>query len=1148
MENNLDLNNFGLFLLKSGYLPKKLWTSKNSDIFDSNKFNDILLSFEYNQKISVTEASVKYGDKIQWMNKIFKTDLTLDELHSQYIHYTSTNIPFSCLLNNFIMVEIILKNFYNIINPNNEPDINNIFTEYLIMNDINLYSQLNDKNILGMKQKLELIYEKIKKNSAYNNKEVNRHLICIMFLVSMGSTFSVDNKIPQIKNLMNLFMVYNKIYLNDINVSLILFLSVIICINLCIYSNKRRNNLKFMTFDEYNYNNYFFRKIEPQKNVIEQDDLNEHINLFLFDNDIIKYGGDNFSEMLLFQNCLKIFSIYHLSKNQIKLSVYLTIDTIIETLKSFNDDIVINQANNIQNINFNINNNYKTNNNKIKLINTILLSKNNINKCFSSFNFHELLIKVTNFQEESQVQEINMKYSDLIQKSRKFYIQNSISAFQNNESNKTNINTNTNEPEQNLNENNPSIAYLKKEFNVLYYLLTYYQKNKEIKKNLKFYCFKFRFFKCSIFREPKKEMQLFFDYSSIKEKYLLYYLKDIEHLLFLIKLYQEIINTINEFKSYIITFRVSQSNFRSRHINFFFTIIIKKLLFYIQENKFNRITLYDAKLKIYEDTMLVYIKDVTIKEKTRISSLKEMFNMSIFGNKLKVFNHYLKELAEDWDIIIIGKNIKYHNLIHSKNINILFLNITSDKNDNSIQNLLKSAMGAIPNPNQEIIAMSMNPFENFDIKQKLSKNEYLNIFMYIIKDEDFAEKILKFSEKLKENNSCVLKNKFTLICERFFFEEKIIMNSRIKENTQQIFNCIDNYFLVCDTKKDDEIYKYDLFVNKDYVSLVNYLSQEITTTFLEFINNFISVLSSCTELVLYIFEKKEIDPYKFYFIQKIKRDYFCFEYKKANFFVKKLNSFESLMLLNTKKSTPLLCLLTKEQSTEFEVNNYNFFDLFLRLFLNLNKVVKLNELNENFFEKIHKNFFEQNYENIIIITFSYDAFFIFNDLFINNNYLQISKNDKFENCYIIPYEVESQTKVKNYQKILDFKKSDKLMVKIINIYDYNLTNTFIFNNRIELKMNYSKVEYFLEFQNTTNDAQNSVKTKMKYIYKKLKEKNSDKNKIKNTLKSIKEFYYENNNIYFYFGNTTHMLKFITAYNKQQIENKSRKVDLRDIHN
>ena len=731
----------------------------------------------------------------------------------------------------------------------------------------------------------------------------------------------------------------------------------------------------------------------------------------------------------------------------------------------------------------------------------------------------------------------------MIQKSRKFYIQNSISTFQNNNSNKNNIN----EPEQNINEGNPSIDYLKKEFNVLYYLLSYYQKNKEIKKNLKFYCFKFRYFKCSIFREPKKEMQLFFDYSSIKEKYLLYYLKDIENLLFLIKLYQEIINTINEFKSYTISLRVSQSNFRSRHINFFFTIIIKKLLFYIQENRFNRIILYDAKLKIYEDTMLVYIKDASIKEKTRINSLKEMFNLSIFNNKLKVFNQYLKELADDWDIIILGQNIKYHNLIHSNNINILFLNIVSEsqQKDNLYQTVMDSFNPSIP---ENALGGSMNPFDNFGIKQKLSKKEFLNIFMYIIKDEEFADKILKFAEKLKENNACVLKNKFTLICERFFFEEKIIMNSRIKENSLQVFTCIDNYFLVCDTKKENDVYKYDLYVTKNYVSLVNYLNQEITPTFLEFINSFISVFSSCTELVLYIFDKKEIDPYKFYFIQKIKRDYFCFEYKKANFFVKKLNSFESILLLNTDKSTPLFCLLTKEQSTEFEVNNFNFFDLFLRLFLNLNKVVKLDELNENFFEKIHKNLFYQNYENIIIMTFCYDALFVFNDLFINNNYPDISKNNKFENCYIIPYEVEYQNKVKSCKKILEQKIADKLIVKKINIYDYNLTNSFIFSNRIGLKMNYKKVEYFLEFHNLTNDVQNAIKAKMKYIFKKLKEKQFDKNKIKKTLKSIKELYYDYNDIHFYNGNNTHMLKFITAYNTQQIENKTRKVDLGDIHN
>ena len=836
-----------------------------------------------------------------------------------------------------------------------------------------------------------------------------------------------------------------------------------------------------------------------------------------------------------------------MSKNQIKLTVYLTIDTIIETLKSFNDNISINQTNNIQNINFNINIQSKSGNNQIKLTNLLLLSKNNLNKCFSAFNFYELLIKATNFQQEAQIQEINTKYSELIQKSRKFYFQNSISALQNNTINDNNKNKEQ-EQDQNITENNPSINYLKKEFNVLYYLLNYYQKSKEIKKNLQFYCFKFRFFKCSIFREPKKEIQLFFDYSSIKEKYLLYYLKDIENLLYLIKLYQEIINSINEFRLYIIAFRVSQSNFRSRHINFFFTIIIKKLLFYIQENKYNRITLYDAKLKIYEDTMLVYIKDNSIKEKTRISSLKEMLNVPIFGNKLKVFNQYVKDLAEDWDIIILGQNIKYHNLIHSKNINILFLNITSESSDNSITDLINSLN--IEEPKQKSgIGISVNPYESMVIKQNLSKYEYLNIFMYIIKDEEYAEKILSFAEKIKENNACVLKNKFTLICERFFFEEKIIMNSRIKENNT-IYTCFDNYLLVCDTKKDNEIFKYDLYITKNYVSIINYLSQEITSTFIEYINNFISVFSSCTELVLYVFDKKEIDPYKFYFIQKMKRDYFCFEYKNANIFVKKLNSFDSLLLLNVKKSKPIFCLLNKEQSTEYEVNNSNFFDLFLRLFLNLNKVVKYEELNDNFFEKIHKNLFNQNYQNIIIMNFSYEAFFIFNDLFINNNYSQIAKNEKFGKCYIIPYEVESQIKVQNYEKILENKKANKLMVEKIKIYDYNLTNTFIFNNRFELKMNFNKAEYFCENNDKENIIQNSIKTKMKYIFKKLKlkEKKSDKNKNKKILKLIKELYYECNDIYFYTGKNENMQKFITEYNTEQIEKKSRKVDLGGINN
>ena len=337
----LDINNFETFLIKSGYISPKTWTKNNLDLFDPNKYNEIITSFAYNEKISATEASVLYGVKIQWLNKIFKNSLNLEELHSQYIHYTSTNIPFAKLLNNLIMLEIILKHFNNIINRNNEEDINNIFNEKIIMNDIDLNSSLDNKNILGLKQKLDLIYEKIKRSPSYNGKDANYKLITILFLLSLGSVSSVDKNIAQISNLMNLFTLYNKIYVNDIHISFILFMNAIIFINLCIYSNKKKGHCKDIIYDNKNIYNYYYQEFKKKiitEKINEQNENNQkYISLFLFDNDVITYNGDYFFELLMFQNYLKIFSIYHLSKNQIKLTINLTIDTIVETIKTFSD-------------------------------------------------------------------------------------------------------------------------------------------------------------------------------------------------------------------------------------------------------------------------------------------------------------------------------------------------------------------------------------------------------------------------------------------------------------------------------------------------------------------------------------------------------------------------------------------------------------------------------------------------------------------------------------------------------------------------------------------------------------------------------------------------------------------------------------------
>ena len=86
----------------------------------------------------------------------------------------------------------------------------------------------------------------------------------------------------------------------------------------------------------------------------------------------------------------------------------------------------------------------------------------------------------------------------------------------------------------------------------------------------------------------------------------------------------------------------------------------------------------------------------------------------------------------------------------------------------------------------------------------------------------------------------------------------------------------------------------------------------------------------------------------------------------------------------------------------------------------------------------------------------------------------------------------------------------------------------------------------MEYQDKTKDAQNSINIKMKYVYEKIKEKNKNKKNIKNILVTIKEIYYEKNNIFFCCGNTTHMINFLIEYNTEKIKKKMNKSQLKYI--
>ena len=97
-----------------------------------------------------------------------------------------------------------------------------------------------------------------------------------------------------------------------------------------------------------------------------------------------------------------------------------------------------------------------------------------------------------------------------------------------------------------------------------------------------------------------------------------------------------------------------------------------------------------------------------------------------------------------------------------------------------------------------------------------------------------------------------------------------------------------------------------------------------------------------------------------------------------NMFVKKVKEFDSLISLNVKECFfpfPLFCFISKKMETKYTISNDNYYDVFLRLFLNLNKVVEsTNKSNEIFLQKIHKIIFYKYYNSFLLISYSFEAF------------------------------------------------------------------------------------------------------------------------------------------------------------------------------
>ena len=1234
--NYIDINDISSFLVKSCFLQRCSFSKKHLSILNlSSSYDKVICNnLEFNEKINFNDASVKHKNTIASINKIFNINASLEEIYNQYVFYTKIKIHLNQFLNWIIILDLIITNFNDIFNFEKIKCFNNLMSRKVDIFDINSIYSSTSSNKPNL-NKLNFVYKNLEDNPTYNNKNAYSDLIILIHLFSLEGQLKINKEIPNIIVIINLIEIYNKIYISSTYISILIYLEIVILINMHLFSLKNKKNYfeynqtakfnsiyKNMDLNESNSTSTFFspqktnnakRKINLTSNLtnnLKSIKDNNFPNFYLFDNEIAPYPYDPSTKIFMFQNYLKLYIFYYLSKNKIKLTVNLTIENIHELIKKIKGNNIFNEetqnieqkvplsargfqgslapnnnfAENLRNyikVNKKFDNNEQkkennssrgsfdvTNMNKnkifpklsilyeiqsqnIKLSEMKIMNKNNLNLSFSSFNFEQLLIKLINTMDLSQIKNINSNYQDLIAKSNLCYFQESIYSFnpvENDDDTNDNSLTPRGPPKIKVNINNLikndnitdnlTIDDFFDECAILYYFLEFYG-HLDVKKLPKIIQIKLNTFKCNI-NQKTKSIQIFFNFSNIKEKKLFQYLKESKNMLIFVQKYQLIIQCLKEYKLYQNTIRVSQTNFRSNQLNYFFTFITHKIVDYIEDMNYTKIIVYETQLGSYNPNMKVFLKDIFTKKKEQILDLKQIIQSCSFFNKIRVLLEYANDFVDQWDLIVFGDSEKDIKLLRTLDDNKLFLFIAKDNDLN--ENTNKLLLNVINNDNRKKEKENDSSKNTKNNNGKSSIYEYLNIIMYIKNSPEDYIKIVNTLQFLSMNRNSVLDYKTNLICDRYFFEQKILLDQRMQQLQQSISNIVDDFFFISKksshfTKNNDnnssdnkpnkennenhsnnEYFNYDCFIGDDFVGVLNNhqydVYPDIKNNYNKLICDYLSVLSSCLELIYFVLKSKNIFILRFVYILRTKNDaYYSWEYKNSNIFVKKIRDFTSLFTLNIKNSIPLFCFLSKkENQISGAGGDDNFYDVFLRLFLNLNKVVDSKELNTEFFRKIHKNIFNDYYSSYELVAFSYESFLFFNDFFIKNNYLDISNGDKFEKCIIIP--IEGYFSFKDYSRIASlFNSSEQnknLIVKDVNIFNFGIDSNYLYKNKSSILFGFSKVDYFIKEYNNYifNNILSEFKEKKDILKMKFEEKITKKQNKKNInkfLKIIQEF-------------------------------------------
>ena len=544
------------------------------------------------------------------------------------------------------------------------------------------------------------------------------------------------------------------------------------------------------------------------------------------------------------------------------------------------------------------------------------------------------------------------------------------------------------------------------------------------------------------------------------------------------------------------------------------------------------------------------------KKKTRLEQIRKTIQSFPLHQKVKVLFNYIIILEENFDLIMLSDNYnKDFRLIRNNDENkIYFFICKEEKKENMLENEKqkednKFGSAGVKPP----VSKEKEKSNNEEKKITKGYHEYLHIIFYIKCEQYSFVNIINFLDSILDDELNELQNEVTIICDRFYLESYVIMEQSLKPISKKLFNIVDNYLLIAKRLKSDyedkESLNYDIYIGNEYISIINYHPYDYNqNNYSDLVYEFLTCLSSCIELIIYSLRTKDINIENFYYVLKTTNDkYFVFQYKNSNIFFKKIISFDTLLFFNPKQTEPLLCLLPKIPESDFTMPINNFYDVYLRLFLNLNKVEEQKDkLSQIFLYKIHKNIFYENYDSIILISYSYQAFNMFNDFFMKNNFLTATK-EKFLDLFIFPFEKTSCDR--NYSALIKNQINNSSVVKNIYVYDYGFGTLSKYNNN-NYKMGYKKSEYLQEKSKELSKKKQNYKDNKdfcenikKLLFKLFKRKKANKKYIKKNINNIIMLFHKNENIYIYHFNMNDYENILRNYQKNVYKINTQKVNM-----